>query len=303
MAMNACKVTKEATTKCILGWVLTKAFMDKAENISVLSYYKAYLLRFFFYISAVGVKVISFKAVLKSLPKIFAHADKGAQSEVMGRALALPLVKLLLRDVSGSTGELKQPQMKSKALKVLKNQTKLHQRKKKQKSLIHTTLLSRNWKEQKEEALDPLLAVLKPAIKIKAEYYDELQIVSYVLPSYMSVPVLEKFKKKKVNVVEALCNCLDAMAIMVKLSYLAEDIVTFSKHKSPQVKEQTIKFLVSCLCITENQMPKTEVKSFLDVMLGRLEDAVVPVREASAEGLGTLMKLVGKATFVPIIQG
>ncbi|CAH7671761.1 hypothetical protein BY996DRAFT_6417860 [Phakopsora pachyrhizi] len=119
--------------------------------------------------------------------------------------------------------------------------------------------------------------------------------------SYMFVPVLKKFKEKKVNVVEALCNCLDAMAITIMLSDLAEDIVTFSKHKNPQVKDQTMKFLVRCLWNTENQIPKTEVKSFLGVMLGRLEDAVVPVREASAEGFGTLMKLVEKATFASII--
>ncbi|PLW13944.1 hypothetical protein PCASD_19944 [Puccinia coronata f. sp. avenae] len=35
-------------------------------------------------------------------------------------------------------------------------------------------LASSKWKERKEEALDPLLAILKPAIKIKNDHYDEL---------------------------------------------------------------------------------------------------------------------------------
>jgi cytoskeleton-associated protein 5 len=89
----------------------------------------------------------------------------------------------------------------------------------------------------------------------------------------------------------------------VTLSDLNEDIVNFSKHKNPQVKEQTMKFLVRCLRNTIHAIPKAELKSLSDVMLSGLEDAVVPVREIAAEGLGTLMKLVGKATFTPIIQG
>ncbi|KNE86902.1 hypothetical protein PSTG_19729, partial [Puccinia striiformis f. sp. tritici PST-78] len=65
----------------------------------------------------------------------------------------------------------------------------------------------------------------------------------------------------------------------------------FSKHKNPAVKEQTMKFLVRCLRNTIHAIPKAELKSLSDVMLSGLEDAVVPVREVAAEGLGTLMKL------------
>ncbi|KAH9456173.1 hypothetical protein Pst134EB_012376 [Puccinia striiformis f. sp. tritici] len=121
--------------------------------------------------------------------------------------------------------------------------------------------------------------------------------------SLMVVPILKKFKEKRVNVVEALGNCLDAMAVTVTLSDLNEDILNFSKHKNPAVKEKTMKFLVRCLRNTIHAIPKAELKSLSDVMLSGLEDAVVPVREDAAEGLGTLMKLVGKATFTPIIQG
>lgn len=64
-----------------------------------------------------------------------------------------------------------------------------------------------------------------------------------------------------------------------------------------------MKFLVRCLRNTEHQIPKQDIKPLSDVMLSGLEDAVVPVREVSAEGLGTMMKLVGRATFSPLIQG
>ncbi|CAH7686737.1 hypothetical protein PPACK8108_LOCUS21435 [Phakopsora pachyrhizi] len=138
----------------------------------------------------------------------------------------------------------------------------------------------------------PTASCLKPAIKIKADYYDKLV----------------KALAGRISDTNILCmigaaNCIKYLA-KVMLSDLAENIVIFSKHKNPQVKKQTKKFLVRCLCNTENQIPKTdEVKSFLDMILGRLEDAFVSVREAFAEGLETLMKLVGKATFSPIIQG
>ncbi|CAH7684994.1 spindle pole body component alp14 [Phakopsora pachyrhizi] len=406
MATNARKVTKEAATECILGWALTEADIDKAENIvnpileglsskqpKVVAGAVASLSAL---ISAFGVKVINIKPVLKSLPKIFAHADKGVRSE--GTILVQTLYRFLGAALEPSLSELKPVQVKElhesfaaldaegngKGTGTPTRETASQRRERQQReaqaalegalnekegvegseepnqaapeeeeaeeldpydladpvavldrlpSGLYEHLSSSKWKERKEEALDPLLAVLKPAIKIKADYYDELvkalagrmsdaNILCVIgaancleclakglrsdfgkYRSYMLVPVLEKFKEKKVNVVEALCNCLDAMAVTVTLSDLAEDIVTFSKHKNPQVKEQTMKFLVRCLCNTENQIPKTEVKSFSDVMLGGLEDAVVPVREASAEGLGTLMKLVGKATFAPIIQG
>ncbi|KAH9443469.1 hypothetical protein Pst134EA_032659 [Puccinia striiformis f. sp. tritici] len=77
-------------------------------------------------------------------------------------------------------------------------------------------------------------------------------------------------------IVEALGNCLDAMAVTVTLSDLNEDILNFSKHKNPAVKEKTMKFLVRCLRNTIHAIPKAELKSLSDVMLSGLEDAVVP---------------------------
>lgn len=89
----------------------------------------------------------------------------------------------------------------------------------------------------------------------------------------------------------------------VSISDLTEDIVTFSKHKNPSVKEQTMRFLVRCLRNTTSAIPKADVKPISDLLLGGLEDAVVPVRDAAAEGLGTMMKLVGRASFEPTLQG
>lgn len=405
LATNARKGTREAAIECILGWAMSEADGDKAEGIvsaileglnskqpkvvaGAVSALNAL-------VSAFGVRVINIKPILKALPQMFAHADKGVREE--GRLLVQTLYQFLGAALEPSLSGLKPVQVKElhdlfatldtegkgKGTGVPTRETAGQMRDRLQReaqaalkestsqndpegdgptedreaenevpedidpyeladpvaildqlpSGFYEHLASSKWKERKEEALDPLLATLKPAIKIKNDHYDELvkalagrmadaNILCVIgaanclecmakglrsdfakYRSLMVIPILEKFKEKKVNVVEALSNCLDAMAVTVTLSELNEDIVNFSKHKNPQVKEQTMKFLVRCLRNTVHAIPKPELKSLSDVMLSGLEDAVVPVREIAAEGLGTLMKLVGKATFTPIIQG
>lgn len=113
-------------------------------------------------------------------------------------------------------------------------------------SEFYDHLASAKWKERKEEALDPLLETLSTAIKIKPDHYDELvkaltgrmsdaNILCVIgaanclerlakglrsdfarYRTIMTGPVLEKFKEKKANVVDALSNCLDAMAATVR---------------------------------------------------------------------------------------
>ncbi|KAH9818609.1 armadillo-type protein [Melampsora americana] len=404
LATNSRKGTRDAGIECLLGWAMSEADGDKAEGIvtavieglgskqpkvvaGAVSALNAL-------ISAFGVKVINIKPILKSLAKIFAHADKGVRAE--GTTLVHTLYKFLGPALEPSLSELKPVQVKElhESFAVLDSEgkgkgtgtptreTAGQQRERLQReaqaalegvpelgqgdpgsneqeaetmpeepedidpydlaepvtvldrlpSGFFEHLASTKWKERKEEALDPLYEVLKTAIKIKPDHYDELvkalagrmsdaNILCVIGAAncleclakglrtdfgkykiLMLVPMLEKFKERKVNVVEALSNCLDAMALTVTLPELTEDIVTFSKHKNPAVKEQTMKFLVRCLRNTEHQIPKQDVKPLSDVMLSGLEDAVVPVREISAEGLGTMMKLVGKATFSPLIQ-
>ncbi|CAH7674067.1 hypothetical protein PPACK8108_LOCUS8967 [Phakopsora pachyrhizi] len=99
MSTNACKVTTEAATKCILVWALSKADIDKAENIVV-----------FFYISSFSIKVISIKAVLKSLPKNFALMDKAVQSE--GMILVQTLYQFLGATLQPSLSKIKPVQVK-----------------------------------------------------------------------------------------------------------------------------------------------------------------------------------------------
>ncbi|KAI8446774.1 hypothetical protein BY996DRAFT_6421997 [Phakopsora pachyrhizi] len=120
MSTNACKVTTEAATKCILGWALSKADIDKAENIvnlslkglsskkpSVVAGEVASLSALIYSFS---IKVISIKAVLKSLPKNFALMDKGVQSE--GMILAQTLYQFLGATLQPSLSKIKPVQVK-----------------------------------------------------------------------------------------------------------------------------------------------------------------------------------------------
>ncbi|KAG0145811.1 hypothetical protein CROQUDRAFT_658187 [Cronartium quercuum f. sp. fusiforme G11] len=405
LATNARKGTRDAGIECLLGWAMIEADLDKAEGIvsSVLEglgskqpkVVAGAVAALNALISAFGVRIINIKPILKSLAKIFAHADKGVRAE--GTTLVQTLYTFLGPALEPSLSDLKPVQVKElhesfaaldiegkgKGTGVPTRETAGQQRERLHReaqaalegqdpeqaaaggegaaeaaeaapeeaedldpydladpvtildrlpSGFYDHLASSKWKERKEEALDPLYEILKNAIKIKSDHYDELikalagrmsdaNILCVIgaancleclakglrtdfgkYKSLMLNPILEKFKERKVNVVEALSNCLDAMALTVTLPELTEEIVTFSKHKNPQVKEQTMKFLVRCLRNTEHQIPKQDIKPLSDVMLSGLEDAVVPVREISAEGLGTMMKLVGKATFSPLIQ-
>ncbi|POV97777.1 hypothetical protein PSTT_14859 [Puccinia striiformis] len=303
-------------------------------------------------ISAFGVRVINIKPILKTLPQMFAHADKGVREEVcyqysprcylkflkflmpafLGAALERGAQAALKASTSQNDPEGDDPAEEPEAVDDPPKDIDPYDLA--DPVAILDQLPSGFYQHlASKEALDPLLTTLKPAIKIKKDHYDKLvkslagrmadanilcvigaancleclanglssEFAKY--RSLMVVPILKKFKEKRVNVVEALGNCLDAMAVTVTLSDLNEDILNFSKHKNPAVKEKTMKFLVRCLRNTIHAIPKAELKSLSDVMLSGLEDAVVPVREDAAEGLGTLMKLVGKATFTPIIQG
>lgn len=192
-------------------------------------------------------------------------------------------------------------------------------------------LASSKWKERKE-VLDALLAVVKtPRIKagdfgniisLLAKRMADANIMCVIAAAnclealaaglrhsfapYKVIvvgPILEKLKERKQNVVDALAAALDAVAATVTLSDIIEDIVNATKHKNPQVKAESMRWLVRCLKNTKSAPNKAEIKTLADAMIAGLEDAFEPVRTAAAEGLGTLMKVVGERTMNPFMDG
>ncbi|KAK0530495.1 hypothetical protein OC842_003911 [Tilletia horrida] len=115
-------------------------------------------------------------------------------------------------------------------------------------------------------------------------------------------PLLEKCKEKKASTVEVLARTLDAVFQTVSISDVLEDVFTFSKHKNPNVKTESIRFLVRCLRTTRTPPGKAEIKPIADALVAASGDGSADVREAGFQGLGTLMKLIGERAMTPYME-
>ncbi|CAO3632931.1 unnamed protein product [Cunninghamella echinulata] len=110
----------------------------------------------------------------------------------------------------------------------------------------------------------------------------------------LTPPMIEKLKERKPAILESLVNSLHAVFSTVQLSDIIDDLSTAVKHKNPQIRAQSMKLLAKQLQSTRQSPSKPEIKAFADMMLKTLDDADANARENSAEGLGTLMKVIGE---------
>ncbi|KAL8742289.1 MAG: hypothetical protein Q9190_005204 [Brigantiaea leucoxantha] len=116
-------------------------------------------------------------------------------------------------------------------------------------------------------------------------------------------PIMEKLKEKKQSVADALGSALDAVFAATSLTDCLEDVLEFLKHKNPQVKSETLKFLIRCLRTTREAPSKPEVKSIADAATKLLTESVEATRSGGAEVLGTLMKIMGERAMGPYLEG
>lgn len=115
--------------------------------------------------------------------------------------------------------------------------------------------------------------------------------------------IMERLKEKKQSVSEALGQALDAIFVSTGLSECLDDILEFLKHKNPQVKSETLGFLIRCLKTTREAPSKPEVKSIADAAIKLLAESVEATRAAGAETLGTLMKIMGERQMQQYLEG
>ncbi|KAI4095958.1 MAG: hypothetical protein LQ344_001339 [Seirophora lacunosa] len=116
-------------------------------------------------------------------------------------------------------------------------------------------------------------------------------------------PIMERLKEKKQSVADALGAALDAVFASTGLSECLEDILEFLKHKNPQVKAETLKFLIRCLKTTREAPSKPEVKLIAETATKLLADSSEPTRAGGAEVLGTVMKIMGDRAMGPYLDG
>lgn len=126
-------------------------------------------------------------------------------------------------------------------------------------------------------------------------------------------PLLEKFKEKKQNVVVVLKEAADAVYLTVStiilmfvfhflslssqtnLEAIIEDVSEALASKNPSVKTETACFLSRAFTKTSpTVMNKKLIKTVTTALLKNINESDPNVRDASAEAIGTLMKLVGE---------
>ncbi|KAE8379990.1 armadillo-type protein [Aspergillus bertholletiae] len=121
--------------------------------------------------------------------------------------------------------------------------------------------------------------------------------------SSIMAPILERLKEKKQSVAEALGQALDSVFASTTLTDCLEEILEFLKHKNPQVKQETLKFLIRCLRTTRDVPSKAEVKSIAEAATKLLTESSEVNRSGGAEILGTLMKIMGERAMNPYLEG
>uniref|UniRef100_A0A8C5I6V6 TOG domain-containing protein n=1 Tax=Gouania willdenowi TaxID=441366 RepID=A0A8C5I6V6_GOUWI len=114
--------------------------------------------------------------------------------------------------------------------------------------------------------------------------------------------ILEKFKEKKPQVVQALQEAIDAIFLTTTLQNLSEDILAVMDNKNPSIKQQASLFLARSFrhCI-QATLPKSVLKPFCAALIKQVNDSAPEVRDAAFEALGTAMKVVGEKAVNPFL--
>lgn len=120
--------------------------------------------------------------------------------------------------------------------------------------------------------------------------------------AYVMGPMLERLKEKKASVADALRNALDAVYKTCSLSEILDDILESLKHKTPQVKIETAKFLSRCLSTTKVTPKPAEIKLINEASIKLLGETQEPVRAGGAEVLGIVMKIIGERAMTPFLE-
>ncbi|GAA5933192.1 hypothetical protein JCM3775_002563 [Rhodotorula graminis] len=336
-----------------------------------------------------GPKTVSFKPILKTLPKIFAHADKTVRAE--GQLLCLALHSYLGPALTPHLGELKPVQQKElgeafeaadrgekdeygfgklrpSRFTVTQKREMEAQEARGQPEVdgaaeddadgqdeapadepdaaldpfdfadpipvvsnlpadFYTNLSSTKWKDRKELALEPLLALLSTSPRYASDNYNDLagalagrmgdaNVLCVILAAQcieklarglrddfarykaaVTAPIMARTKEKKQNVLDALGAALDAVFASTSIGELSEDVATFAKDKNPSVKANTLAFYTRCLCATPSPPPKADLASLIEAFKVALTDSDAAVRAAAADALGSLSKVLGERVF------
>jgi len=115
--------------------------------------------------------------------------------------------------------------------------------------------------------------------------------------------LLEKFKEKKLNVVTALRECVDAFYPILGIEAIQEDCLAALKIKTPTVKSETASFLARSFakCPPALTTNKKVLKGYVSALLDTLNEADPTVRDCATEALASLWKFLGENKVLPFM--
>lgn len=105
--------------------------------------------------------------------------------------------------------------------------------------------------------------------------------------------MMERLKEKKQSVTDAIGGALDAAFASSSFADCLEEILEFLKHKNPQVKLESTRFLIRCLKNSREAPSPAEAKTLAEASTKLLTESQEVQRSAGAEVLGTLWKIMG----------
>jgi cytoskeleton-associated protein 5 len=190
----------------------------------------------------------------------------------------------------------------------------------------------KKWQDRKD-AVDALLAVLQKAPRLDkaVDYFEMVNTLKKLVAKDANVnvmmiaakciaglasglrkdfnkyalnalePCMERFKEKKQNIVDAMREACDAIYPATNLEQIQECCCTFLAHKTPCVRQHVALYLARCFAMAEvATFPKRILKLYLPPLLKNLSDADVTVRDASAEAMGAIYRVLGEKIFTEI---
>lgn len=121
--------------------------------------------------------------------------------------------------------------------------------------------------------------------------------------STILAPMLERFKEKKANVTDAIGAACDAVFMSTNLGDIQADSLEALKSKNPTVKESTAKFLIRAFKTTRDPPSLEQTKEYAEAAKKLLSESAAPLRDAGAEILGVMWKIMGDRNMLAHMEG
>ncbi|KAK3115054.1 hypothetical protein LTR53_005973 [Teratosphaeriaceae sp. CCFEE 6253] len=115
--------------------------------------------------------------------------------------------------------------------------------------------------------------------------------------------MLERLKEKKQSVTDAIGAACDAVFLATNLAEIEADVLEGLKSKNPQVKEHSTRFLIRSLKSTRDAPTIEQTKELAEAAKKLLAESAASLRDAGAEVLGVLWRIMGDRNMLNHLEG